>query len=282
MSNRLKFIGMAMAALAFVSLPAGAATSADDTVVAIVNGQNILKKDVEKAIAQLPIKDDVKADKVYPFVIENIINEKLIDDETAKSKVEESAEFKKRLDVIKASLAKQLYLENNLKDKISDKAVKAEYEKFKKDNKGKEELRARHILVPTEEEAKQVIKDLDAGGKFAELAAKRSSDTSNAQMGGDLGYFLKDDMVKEFSDAAFAIKPGTYGKTPVKTPFGWHVIFVEDKRERKVPDLKEVELPIKNKLGQEALQKLVGDLRAKADIKVFNLDGTPMGETKKN
>lgn len=286
MLNRMKIIGLALfitaaGAVALLALPAAAATSADETVVAIVNGDKILKKEVMQAVEKLPVKD-VQIDKIFPFVVDQMINEKLIDSATASANVEDTPEFKKRMELVKAQLVKQLYLENTLKDKVSDKAVEAEYEKFKKENKGKEEVRARHILVPTEEEAKQVIKDLEAGQKFDELAAKRSSDPSNAQSGGDLGYFLKEEMVPEFSEAAFSTKPGTYTKTPVKSSFGWHIIKVEDKRTRAVPELKEVEMAIRNKLGQDALQKLVQDLRAKAEIQRFNLDGSPVEETKKN
>lgn len=281
MLNRVKVLGLAAGAALLLALPAAAATTTDDTVVATVNGDKILRKDVMQAVEKLPVKD-VEIEKIFPFVVDQMINEKLIDGATAKAKVEDTPEFKKRMELVKAQLVKQLYLESQLKDKVSDKAVQAEYEKFKKENKGKEEVHARHILVPTEEEAKQVIKDLEAGQKFNDLAAKRSSDPSNAQQGGDLGYFLRDDMVPEFSEAAFSTKPGTYTKTPVKTSFGWHVIKVEDKRARAVPELKEVEMAIRNKLGQDALQKLVQDLRANAEIKRFNLDGTPVEETKKN
>lgn len=280
MSRHLKLIGMIVAAFAFMALPVAAATAADDTVVAIVNGDKILKKDVMTALEKLPVKD-APVEKIFPFVVDQIINEKLLDIETTSAKIEETAEFKKRMDVIKVQLVKQMYLENTLKNKIDDKSVKAEYEKFKKENKGKEEVHARHILVPTEEEANQVIKDLTAGQKFEDLATKRSSGPT-AQNGGDLGYFSKEEMLPEFSEAAFKLKKGEFSKAPVKTQFGWHVIRVEEKRSRAVPELKEVENAIRNKLGQEALQKLVEGLRAKADIKRFNLDGSPVAETQKN
>lgn len=280
MSMRLSLIAAAALATAFMAAPALATAASDDTVVAIVNGDKILKKDVMEAMKALPIQG-ADAEKIFPMVIDQIINEKLIDKQTVAANIAESEDFKKRLDIVKAQLMKQVYLENTLKDKISDKAVKAEYEKFKKENKGKKEIHARHILVPTEEEAKQAIKDLDAGAKFAELSSKRSSGPT-AQNGGDLGYFVKEEMVPEFSDAAFALKKGEYSKTPVKTTFGWHVILVEDIRDRAVPEMKEVENAIRNKLGQDAMQKLVTDLRAKAEIQRFDMNGNPLGEPAKN
>ncbi len=270
MSMRFPLTLAAVATLLTLSMPA----IAEEGVAAIVNGDKIMTKDVTTAIEAMNVKG-ADAEKVYPMVLEQIVNEKLIEGAVAKAKVTDSEDYKKRLEILKVQLAKQMYLENTLKDKISDKAVKAEYEKFKKENKGKTEIHARHILVPTEEEAKQVIKDLDGGAKFEELAAKRSSGPA-ATNGGDLGYFAEEDMVPEFSKAAFALKKGEYTKTPVKTGFGWHVIKVEDKRERAVPEQAQVEAPIRNKLGQEALVALAEKLRADAKVETFDMKGNPM------
>lgn len=272
MSKRFPLILATAATLLTLAMPA----QAEDGVAAIVDGEKIYTKDVSKAIESLPIKD-AKTEEVYPLVLEQIINEKLIDNATTDAKITESEDYKKRLDIIRAQLAKQMYLESAVKDKISDKAVKAEYDKFKKANKGKTEVHARHILVPTEEEANQVIKDLDGGAKFEDLAAKRSSGPAAAN-GGDLGYFAEEEMVPEFSKAAFALKKGEYSKKPIKTNFGYHVIKVEDKRERKVPEMEQVEMAIRNKLGQEALQELADDLRTSAKIEKFDLNGKPMAE----
>jgi len=285
MSTRLKITMIAAAALATTALFAPHAVFAKDSasgnpVVATVNGGKILKSDVTNAIQTLPQLQGADTEKVFPMVVDQIINEKLLDTETAKTKITDDADFKKRLDILKSQLIKQVYLERFLKDKVTDAQVHAEYEKFKKDNEGKEEIHARHILVPTEEEAKQVIKDLDGGAKFEDLAQKRSSGPT-AQRGGDLGYFSKEDMLPEFSDAAFKLKKGEYTKTPVKTQFGWHVILVEDRRARTVPEFKEVEAAIRNKLGQQALDGLVKQLRAKADIKKFDMNGKPVEEPKK-
>lgn len=270
MSKRLSLTFATLAALLALAMPA----RAEDGVAAIVNGDKIYTKDVTKAIENLPIKG-AKAEQVYPMVLDQIVNEKLIEEAVAKAKVPDSEEYKKRLDIIKLQLAKQIYLENALKGDISDKAVKAEYEKFKKENQGKTEIHARHILVPTEEEAKQVIKDIAGGAKFEDLAAKRSSGPAAAN-GGDLGYFTEEDMVPAFSKAAFALKKGEYSKAPVKTGFGWHVIKIEDRRERQVPELAAVEMPIRNKLGQEALVKLADRLHQDAKIEKFGLDGKPL------
>lgn len=270
---REKVIALAAAAILFGALPAFAAA---DTTVAIVNGTKISKKDVDNAIKELGQKlEGVDKKQVFPLVVDQIINEKLLDDASAAAKIDESADFKKRVEILKAQLVKQMYFERLLKSKVSQEQVKAAYDKFEKENKGKIEVHARHILVPSEEEAVQAIKDLDAGAKFEEIAAKRSSGP-NARSGGDLGWFLKDEMIPAFSEVAFKMKPGTYSKTPVKTELGWHVIKLEEKRERQVPKFAEVELAIRSQLSQQALKAVVSDLRSKADVKLFDENGKPL------
>ena len=280
MSTSTKFAAFAATAMlvSVMALSSTASFAAGD-VVATVNGDKILKADVTKILTEGKIPADKQAE-VFPMAVNQIINEKLVDMAATASKVSESADFKKRIDIIQAQLVKQIYLEDQIKDKISEKAIKAEYAKFKKENEGQVEIHARHILVPTEEEAKQVIKDLDSGAKFEDLAKKRSSGPT-AEGGGDLSWFIKTEMVKEFSDAAFDVKPGSYTKAPVKTQFGWHVINVLEKRERKIPELAAVEGPITQKLGQEAMAELINGLRAKAEIVTFDDKGNKI-EPKKN
>ncbi|HRJ67794.1 MAG TPA: peptidylprolyl isomerase [Alphaproteobacteria bacterium] len=244
-----------------------AAYAQEDGVAAVVNGDKILTKDVDKAIGMLGLKGK-EAQEVQGEVLNQIINEKLIEDAIIKANIEQNPEYTKRLDMLKLQLQRQVFLEEQIKDKITDKYVKAEYEKFAKQNKGKTEIRARHILVPSEQEALQVIKDLDGGADFVELAKKRSSDTSSVR-GGDLGYFIKEEMVPEFSKEAFALKTGSYSKKPVKTQFGWHVVKVEDKRDRAVPKYEQVAEPIRQKLGNDAVRKMVEGLRKSADVKIL-------------
>lgn len=284
MSTRVQKISLAavaLVALATIALPTISYAKEDSTVIAIVNGDKIVKGDVLKVLKGMSVPE-ADTEKVFPVVVNQIINEKLIDKETAKAAIEKDPTFIARLAATKEQMIKTIYLERYLKDKVTESDIKSEYDKFKKANKGKEEVHARHILLKTEEEAKQAIKDLDGGAKFETLANERS-DGPAAKNGGDLGYFAQGEVIPEFSNAAFQLKPGTYTKTPVKTPFGWHVVYVEDKRIRVIPELKDVENTIRGKLGQVAIENLVTDLRAKADIKQFDINGKPLENvTKKN
>jgi len=153
-------------------------------------------------------------------------------------------------------------------DAISEADIKARYEKEVAAQPPEEEVKARHILVKTKEEAEDIIKQLDKGADFAKLAKEKSTGPS-ADKGGELGFFTKDQMVPEFSKAAFALKPGEYTKEPVKTQFGWHVIQVEDKRTTPPPPLDQVADQVKQVLMRERYFDVLKDARKnmKVDVK---------------
>jgi peptidyl-prolyl cis-trans isomerase C len=154
-------------------------------------------------------------------------------------------------------------------DTITDADVKARYDKEVAATPPEEEVKARHILVKTEEEAKKIIADLDAGKDFLELA-KLSSDGPSAEQGGDLGYFTKGRMVPEFEAAAFELKPGEYTKTPVKTQFGFHVIKVDDRRPAAAPPLEQVSDQVRQVLLRERYAALLDEARAEAEVEVVD------------
>jgi len=288
MCIRGKILGLsavAVAAALCVAGPARAATSKKDPVVAIVNGSKITKAEVMKTLQGAPGKklNDEQMKFLFPQAVEMLVSEKLIDQAIAKSKVRDSAAYKKQVEFIKAQVAKQMFFRTYLKGKVTEKEVKAEYGKFKKANAGKQEVHAFQIVVPTKVEAEQVVKDLKAGKKFEDLARERSSDAQSAKHGGEIGWFSKDELPTPFepiAQAAFKLKPGQYTQKPVKTDFGWHVIKVTEKRARKVPALAMVEGKIREKLSNEAVSKMIAGLRKKASIKFFDLKGKPESAAK--
>ena len=129
---------------------------------------------------------------------------------------------------------------------------------------GEEEVHARHILVETEDEAKAILEQIKGGADFAALAKEKSKDPGAAD-GGDLGYFTKDQMVPEFAEVAFKMYPGQLSN-PVKTQFGWHLIKVEDKRQRPVPELEAIKEQIDAYLVRRAQSEYVAKLRQTAKI----------------
>jgi peptidyl-prolyl cis-trans isomerase C len=134
------------------------------------------------------------------------------------------------------------------------------------------EVHARHILVKTKEEADKIVKDLDGGAEFEKLANEHTTDPSGKTSGGDLGYFGPGQMVPEFEKAAFDIEVGSYGKEPVQTQFGWHVIKVEDKRARQPPAFDMVKEQVKQLLIRDKYFAVVKDARGAAKIDIPDAD----------
>ena len=146
---------------------------------------------------------------------------------------------------------------------------------FAAEQTGREEAHALHILLDTEDQAKAVIAELDKGGDFAALAKQHSTDPGGAE-GGDLGWFSAEQMVPEFSQAAFALAPGTYSKEPVKSQFGWHVILLADKRTSEAPPFEQLRDQLASEMTRELINEKLKALRSGVEVERFGPDGTPI------
>jgi len=155
-------------------------------------------------------------------------------------------------------------LQQEAKTALTDEALRQTYDEAVKSMSGQEEVRARHILVESEDEAKAILEQLKGGADFATVAKEKSKDPGAAE-GGDLGYFTKDQMVPEFADVAFKMYPGQLSN-PVKTQFGWHVIKVEDKRTRQPPEFEKVKDQIEAYLARKAQSDFITKLRQSAKV----------------
>jgi peptidyl-prolyl cis-trans isomerase C len=258
--------GLGLAAASFLGLALLAApVRADDKVLAKVNGAEIRQSDVALAEEELApslaqMDPATKDENVLAFLIDMKIVAKAAEDK----KVADTEEFKKRLNFTRNRLLMDSLLASEGKAATNDAAMKQVYEDASKQIAGEQEVHARHILVETEDEAKAVKAELDKGGDFAELAKKKSKDPG-ASDGGDLGFFTKDQMVPEFSAVAFALEPGKISD-PVKSQFGWHIIKVEEKRNRKPPEFDQVKAQIETYVTRKAQADYVGKLREAAKI----------------
>jgi peptidyl-prolyl cis-trans isomerase C len=263
-------LGVAAAAVAgclamvlFTGLPLRAQDA--NPVLAKVNGSEIRQSDIAVAEEELgpsleKMDPATKKENVLAFLIDMKIVSKAAEDK----KVADSDEFKKRLAFARNRLLMDQLLANEGKAATTDEAMKKVYDDAAKQIAGEQEVHARHILVETEDEAKAVKAELDKGADFAELAKKKSKDPG-ASDGGDLGFFTKDQMVPEFSAAAFALEPGKISD-PVKSQFGWHVIKVEEKRNRKPPEFDQVKSQIEAYVTRKAQADYVAKLREGAKI----------------
>src|SRR6478752_1523639 len=234
-------------------------------VLAKVNGADIRQSDLTLAEEELgpslaQMDPATKKENVLAFLIDMKIVAKAAEDR----KVENNEDFKKRLAFTRNRLLMDSLLAAEGKAATTDEAMKKVYEDASKQIAGEQEVHARHILVPTEEEAKAVVEELKKGADFAELAKKKSKDPG-ASDGGDLGFFTKDQMVPEFSAIAFTLEPGKISD-PVKSQFGWHIIKVEEKRNRKAPDFDQVKSQIETYVTRKAQADYVAKLREAAKV----------------
>jgi peptidyl-prolyl cis-trans isomerase C len=234
-------------------------------VLAKVNGSEIRQSDVAIAEEELgpslaQMDPATKKDNVLAFLIDMKIVAKAAEDK----KIADRDDFKTKLAFARNRLLMDNLLAVEGKAAITDENMKKVYEDAAKQITGEAEVHARHILVETEDEAKKVEEELKKGADFAELAKKTSKDPGAAD-GGDLGFFTKDQMVPEFSAVAFALEPGKISD-PVKSQFGWHVIKVEEKRNRKAPDFEQVKPQIEQYVVRKAQADYVTSLRAGAKI----------------
>jgi peptidyl-prolyl cis-trans isomerase C len=263
-------LGLASAALTgalAMVLLAGLPARAEDAnpVLAKVNGSEIRQSDVMLAEEELgpslaQMDPATKKDNVLSFLIDMKIVAKAAEDK----KIENNEDFKKRLAFTRNRLLMDSLLASEGKAATTDEAMKKVYEDAAKQISGEQEVHARHILVATEDEAKAVEEELKKGADFAELAKKKSKDPG-ASDGGDLGFFTKDQMVPEFSAVAFTLEPGKISD-PVKSQFGWHVIKVEEKRNRKAPDFDQVKGQIETYVTRKAQADYVAKLREGAKV----------------
>lgn len=209
-------------------------------VVAKVDGKEITRVDVYRYVQGMPANiQRLPATQVYPLAMDQVINTRVIQNKADEADLENDPEVKEQLAMARQQIMRNIYVQRAVDSEISEGDIKNAYEKYITAVPEVEERRARHILLDTEEEAKAVIAELKEGADFEQLAKEKSKGPTSVK-GGDLGWFAQADMVPEFSAAAFEGKKGAFTAEPVKTQFGWHVIKVEDIRQRPKPTLEQV------------------------------------------
>ena len=259
---------LAVSALALVpTLPA----NAEDKVVVVINGHEIKTSEVEIAAEDIALQlGDLPAKLRYPFLIEYLVERHLLAQAAVKQGIADTDEYKQRLAFYQAKALRDAYFNSTIKPSITDEEIKAAYDKEASKVKVSERVRARHILVQTEKEARDVLARLNKGEKFEDIAKQVSLDGSK-DYGGDLGYFSAEEMVPEFSKAAFSLKIGETSE-PIKTDYGWHVIKVEDRKQGGAQPFDQVKAGIKAVLMRKKVQDVVTELRKEAKIEIIDPD----------
>jgi peptidyl-prolyl cis-trans isomerase C len=260
---------LAFAAALALMLPgaqAGAQSAQSDPLIAKVNGVEVHQSDLTMAEEDMgqnaqAMTGDAKRDYLLQYISDVILAAQAAE----AKKVNDQKEFKSRLAFMRNKLLMETLLQQEGKAAVTPEAMKKVYDEAAKQMGNEQEVRARHILVPTEEEAKAVLAEIKKGTDFAELAKQKSKDPGAAAEGGDLGYFTKDQMVPEFAEVAFKLEKGQVSD-PVKTQFGWHIIKVEDKRTKPVPSFEQVKDQVSTYVERKAQAEYIAKLREGAKI----------------
>lgn len=269
---------MASAAVAQETKPAEAPAAAAPAepvkvdpakVVATINGQTVTEadltmaqEDLDQQFSQLPPEQRRAA------ALSALIEIRLMVGKAQADGLDKDEAFKRRLAFLNERALHSAVIEKSVAGAITDADIRAAYDKQIAATPPSNEVKARHILVKTKEEAEAIIKDLDAGKKFEDIAKEKSTDPGSGANGGDLGYFSAGQMVPEFEKAAFALNAGEYTKTPVQSQFGFHIIKVEDKRAQQPPAFDQVKDQFRQVALRDKYFALVKQLReaAKVDI----------------
>ncbi len=262
MRNHAALATIAAAALFGVAL---AATPVSAKVLAKVNGAEITDDDLHTAVEDLgpTLPGQLRGPARDAYVLDYLIELKLAAQQAEKDKLADTPDFARRMAYFHDKVLMQGLLGAVAKTAVTDDAEKKIYDDAAKAQKPETEIHARHILVPTEAEAKAALERVKKGEDFAKVADELSKDPGS--QGGDLGWFTKDKMVPEFAEAAFKLDSGQISD-PVKSEFGWHVIKVEGKREKSFPPFEQLKDQVARYVAQKAQSDMIGKLRESAKI----------------
>lgn len=275
-------LGLAMLSTTALAQPQGAATPAQqqNPLVATVDRDQIHLLDVENWInSHVPPeqRNQIPQEKLVAIAMDNVVSGKALQVMAHKEGLDKDPQVAKQMQEAANEVLQRALLIKTVKPEVTEDAIKAAYDKEYAGKPGEEEVHARHILVDSQAKAQDIIKQLEAGAKFEELAKKYGDPKDAAtQQGGDLGYFKKGDMLPEFSDAAFKLNKGEYTKTPVHTKYGWHVIQVLDKRTAAPPSYDQVHDQIQQQLTRQDAMALVQKARSEVKITQYGPDGKPL------
>jgi peptidyl-prolyl cis-trans isomerase C len=247
-----------------------AETASAGPAAATVNGHAISQRTVDVIVKQGAASGRPDTPETRKAVIDQLALQIVVADEAVKKGLDKTPEVVEQLDMIRQSVLANAYVQDFVKNNpVSDEALKAEYERIKATFSGTE-YKARHILVPKEAEAKEIIARLKKDpGAFAKLATEKSKDPGSAARGGDLGWFDLRGMVPEFGAAVSKMEKGKISDEPVKSQFGYHVILLEDARPIAAPALEEVKPQLSQQVQQQAVKKQIDALKAAAKIEVL-------------
>ena len=258
-----------------VTAPLRAPPSAgQDPVIGSVDGKLIYLSDLTRVANTLPEQmRNLPFDSTMPVLLDRIIDHEALTMTARRAGLDKSQETQREMRAAADLVLERAWLARLIPSKVTDAAIAARFNRQYANRPATDEVRARHILVGTETEAKAVLEELKGGADFASVARVVSKDPDGKQ-GGDLGFFRRDQVWPGFADVAFSLQPGQVGTTPIHNEFGWHIVKVEERRLVAPPTLSEVRGQIREELTAEAVRAAIADARGQMIIHKFNLDGS--------
>lgn len=231
-----------------------------------VNGVTIPQSRFDLIVKNATAQGQADTPQLRIQIKDTLITREVLAQESARKGLDKNPDVLMQLDLQREEVLINAFLQDYVKTHpVSDEAMKKEYEQVKAESGGKE-YKARHILVETEAEAKQIVAQLKKGGSFEKIAAEKSKDTGSKGQGGNLDWSPANRYVPPFAQALGKLKKGQLTDAPVQTQFGWHVIRLDDERAAKFPSFEEAKPQIQKQMQQQVVNKLIADLRAKAKV----------------
>jgi peptidyl-prolyl cis-trans isomerase C len=259
--------------------PPAAQAPAADPVVARIGADEIHLSDISAAANGLPAQyHNMSSQALYPLLLDQAIDRNALVAYARSKGIDKDPNVQRQMQIASNQVLADELMRREVAPQLTETAIRARYDQAVANKPGEEEVHARHILVASEADAIKIIAELKKGADFATIAKARSSDPG-AKDGGDLGFFKKGDMLPEFAEVAFALKPGQIADKPVKTQYGWHVIKVEERRAAPPPTYAEVHDQLRQQLIQEDVQKVLADARSGLKVEKFNPDGSAIRAT---
>lgn len=269
MKRILSVLALALPGLALAQLPGKdkpAAAVPATGPVATVNGVAIPRARMDTVLRVQKERGVNDSDQVRAQVRDMLIANELLNQEASRSGLLKKAEVQQQVELARAEVIANLMIQEHLRaHPVAAADVQKEYDRLKAES-GTREYKVRHILVASEDDAKGVIAELKKGGKFEEIAQKRSIDEGTKPRGGELDWTPPGNLEKSFADAMVKLDKGKTSEAPVRTRYGYHVIRVDDIRELKFPELDQVRNQIQQRLVQVRVETFLRDLRAKAKV----------------
>ncbi len=234
--------------------------------VATLNGEVIYLDEVMRLTEKLP--DEYRQQPLQTYfdrLVDDIVDSRLAAAAGDAAGLTNDSEIITQMSIAAQRVLAEAWLNSELRKSVTQEAIRAAYDTFVADEASREEVHARHILVAEKNAAEEIITELKDGADFAELAKTKSTGPSGPN-GGDLGYFARGAMVPAFETAAFALEAGAFTENPVQTQFGWHVIFVEDRRLAQAPSFEQLAPQLRQNLVTQNLSRLLDSLRQDAKL----------------